>query len=321
MDLNVRTIIVLLAIGIAVLSVVGIGLYFLLPKRRHVDMQNLMGDRSRSAEVERTLGKNSGASMAAADAANFGDNGDLEQLTNKFRQSMKAPRLSIQERLFQAGLYTPADVADFRRFRIIAPLVATFVVGVPAALLASDPLIVILCFIIGGMLGAQLPFSWLDRRRKRQAEDILYYLPIVIEQVSVGVSSSLDVGPCLANIVNMADERDVHNPVTEIMRIALAYVRTGVSLQEALAEIGKRAGHVELKHAFMSLSQVAKHGGEVTKQLQELADSVSSQREAKVEEKIKKLELEATGPVALVFMGFILIFLVGFFIQIKKAFV
>ena len=118
----------------------------------------------------------------------------------------------------------------------------------------------------------------------------------------------------------MADERDSHNCVTELIRYAHHYVRSGVSLEDALVEVGKRAGHTEFKHAFMSLAQVARHGGEVTRQLQELADAVANQREAKIETKIKKLELEATMPVALVFLGFLIIFLSGFGIQLKNAF-
>ena len=51
----------------------------------------------------------------------------------------------------------------------------------------------------------------------------------------------------------------------------------------------------------------------------ELADSVNTQRETKVEALIKQLELKATGPVALVFLGFIIIILIGFGIQIKKG--
>ena len=89
------------------------------------------------------------------------------------------------------------------------------------------------------------------------------------------------------------------------------YIRSGVGLEEALVEIGNKSGHVELKHAFMALSQVAKHGGEISKQLMELADSVNTQRETKVEALIKQLELKATGPVALVFLGFIIIILIG----------
>jgi pilus assembly protein TadC len=107
--------------------------------------------------------------------------------------------------------------------------------------------------------------------------------------------------------------------VTELIRHAQFHVKSGVSLEDAMTEVGRLSGHTELKHAFMSLAQVAKHGGEITRQLQELADAVAMQRETKIEAKIKKLELEATGPVALVFCGFLIILLIGFGVQIQNA--
>ena len=148
----------------------------------------------------------------------------------------------------------------------------------------------------------------------------MYYLPLVIEQIAIGVSSSLDIGPCIQRVVTMADERDSHNAVTELIRVCQYYVRSGISLEDALNEVAKLSGHTELKHCFMSLAQVTKHGGEITRQLQELADAVSSQRETRIEGKIKQLELVATGPVALVFMAYLMILIVGFGIQVLKAF-
>jgi len=174
--------------------------------------------------------------------------------------------------------------------------------------------------VLGVLLGLQAPTSVLDRKTKARSEEIMFFLPLVIEQIAIGVSSSLDVGPCLQKVVQMADERDTHNVVTELIRLAQFYVKSGASLEEAMTEVGRLSGHTELKHAFMSLSQVAKHGGEITRQLQELADAVSMQRETRIEERIKKLELEATGPVALVFVGFMVILLVGFGLQIQGAF-
>jgi pilus assembly protein TadC len=64
---------------------------------------------------------------------------------------------------------------------------------------------------------------------------------------------------------------------------------------------------------------VARYGGEISKQLQDLSESVSSERETRIEEKIKKLELAATAPVALVFAGFLVILLVGFGRTLMKA--
>ncbi|MCB0320021.1 MAG: type II secretion system F family protein, partial [Bdellovibrionales bacterium] len=174
--------------------------------------------------------------------------------------------------------------------------------------------------ILGLLVGLQVPYSILDRRIKQRHEDILFFLPLVIEQIAIGVSSSLDIGPCIARVVQMADERDSHNVVTELLRFAQYHVKSGVSLDEALTEVGIRTGHTELKHTFMSLAQVVRHGGEISRQLQELADAVGNQRETKIEAKIKTLELQATGPVALVFFGFLIILLIGFGIQIRDAF-
>jgi len=183
----------------------------------------------------------------------------------------------------------------------------------------GDPLNLILYGALGGLLGAYIPFKRLEKWKKLRQQEIMFYLPLVIEQVSIGVSSSLDIGPCLARVVQMADERDTHNPVTELLRFAQAYIKSGVSLQDALNEVGRQSGSHEVKHAFKALAQVARYGGEISKQLQDLSEAVSSERETKIEETIKRLELAATGPVALVFMGFLVILLTGFGMTLLKA--
>jgi Flp pilus assembly protein TadB len=203
--------------------------------------------------------------------------------------------------------------------RILLPVACT-AVGTFLALIYLDGHWQLLTIVLSVLAGIQLPYTLLERWVKQRDEEILYYLPLVIEQIAIGVSSSLDVGPCLAHVVMMADERDSHNPVTLLIKISQNYMKSGVSFEMAMTEVGKLAGHTELKHAFMSLAQVAKHGGEITRQLQELADAVAGQRETRIEAKIKRLELEATGPVALVFLGFIGIVLIGFGLQLGKVF-
>jgi pilus assembly protein TadC len=90
-------------------------------------------------------------------------------------------------------------------------------------------------------------------------------------------------------------------------------------LQDALNEVGRQSGNNEVKHSFKALAQVARYGGEISKQLQDLSESVSAERETKVDEKIKKLELVATVPVTLVFAGFLVILLLGFGMSLLKA--
>jgi len=227
--------------------------------------------------------------------------------------------ISLEQKLFRAGMFGQKERADFQRLRVLAPLVIAPVFGIFFAIFGG-PLLGLMGAILGLGIGYQLPVSWVDRKIKSRGEEIMFYLPLVIEQISIGVSSSLDVGPCLQRVVQMADERDTHNVVTELLKYAQNYIKSGVPFEEAMVETGKASGHTELKHAFMYLAQVAKHGGEITRQLQELAESVGAQRQAYVEGKIKQLELVATGPVTLVFFGFMIILMVGFGIKLGTAF-
>jgi Flp pilus assembly protein TadB len=218
---------------------------------------------------------------------------------------------SLEERMFQAGLFSEDQRRDFRRLQVAMPTALGLLAGICGSM-SADPLDIILYAVVGGMLGLYVPLKRLDSWIKNRQEEITFYLPLVIEQISIGVSSSLDIGPCLARVVQMADERDSHNPVTQLLKFAQAYIKSGVSLQDALNDVGRQSGSNEVKHSFKALAQVARYGGEISKQLQDLSEAVSSERETKIEEKIKKLELAATGPVALVFGGFLVILLVGF---------
>ena len=245
------------------------------------------------------------------------ESGDqLERFQSVVRQQQKKKgSLTTEEKMFQAGIFSEGQKNDFKRLQVLMPIIGVFVFALIGRALGGLES-VFLCAVIGIILGFYLPIKILDRRVKARLDDILFYLPLVIEQVSIGVSSSLDIGPCIMRIVQMADERDTHNAVTELLRYAQFHIKSGAGLEEALNEVGRMSGSHDLKHTFMALSQVAKFGGEISKQLQDMADSVASQRESQIDERIKKLELDATGPVALVFFGFLVILLIGFGLQI-----
>jgi Flp pilus assembly protein TadB len=240
-----------------------------------------------------------------------------ELLTKKKKSKSKEP--SVEELLFMAGRLSPAERERFHRRRKLAPIGFGFV-GLLAGLMDGSLQTILLLGLVGMLLGFWLPMKVLRGWVKQQHEDLSYYLPLLIEQISIGVSSSLDIGPCLAQLVQMADERDSHNPTTDLIKYALYYVKSGVNLEQALAEIGRASGQTEFKQALLALSQVTKFGGEVSRQLQELADSVAAQREAKIEGEIRKLELKATGPVSMVFLSYVMLLGLGIAAQIMAGF-
>lgn len=308
--MNNWTLIPLFSIVLAVAAYYGVRYLKALEQRDN--LRALMGQRySDDNEIEGSR------SEEFSDESRSAEDEILSRLAAK-KSGDKKKSLTLDERMFQAGLFSEEQRRDFRRLQIVMPS-ALGLLGTGYGSLSGDPTNAILYGAVGGMLGAYIPLKRLDKWIKLRQEDITFYLPLVIEQISIGVSSSLDIGPCLARVVQMADERDSHNPVTELLRFAQAYIKSGVSLQDALNEVGRQSGSNEVKHSFKALAQVARYGGEISKQLQDLSESVSAERETKVEEKIKKLELAATAPVALVFAGFLFILLVGFGRTLLKA--
>lgn len=302
----------IVALAAAVLSGLLLALYFMFAPKRSANLRSMMGS----------------SGLAAGTAGGYGEgrargeitDEDLERIKDAARKKSKAkPKATLQEKFFHAGMFSLQDRQRFSQLRIIVPCITTPLLILMASF-AGKPILLLLGAVFGFLIGLQIPFSILDRRIKARSEDILFFLPLVVEQIVIGVSSGLDAGPCIQRVVQMADERDSHNPVTELLKHTQTYVKSGVSMGDALVEVGRLSGHTELKHTFMSLSQVSKHGGEITRQLQELADSVAAQRETKIEAKIRKLELEATGPVGLVFLGFMLILMAGIGANVMQAF-
>lgn len=289
----------------------GAGLYYYLFMGEQVNMRSLMG----GADLEGMGNPGETRSRLANDPTGE----EYSKFQDETRKRMKRKKVdpTVEELMFRAGLFTSKEKKDFARLRMLMPFIMT-PAGFLFIFLGFEMMVAwtILLFV----LSLQYPISMLNKKITRRDEDILYYLPLVIEQIAIGVSSSLDIGPCLQRVVSMADERDTHNVVTELIRHVQYYVKSGVSLEDALNEVGKLSGHNELKHAFMSMAQVAKHGGEISKQLQELADAVANQRESIIEALIKTLELKATGPLALTFFGYLITIVVGVGIQAAKAF-
>ncbi len=232
----------------------------------------------------------------------------------------KAKEDDIGAKLFRAGFFTADDRRWFLRFRVIALLLCGIVIpGFFLGFMKSN-FFAVIGLVLGVLIGFTLPLSWLERQIRKREDEVLYYLPLVIEQVSIGVSSALDVGPCITQIISMAEERDSHNPVTEMFVHVEKLMRSGLNLEDALTEVAEANGMTEVKHAFMFLAQCAKHGGEVSKQLQELADSVMVQRQVQIEGKITALPVKATGPLAMVFAGFFALLFAGLLVNLLSAF-
>ena len=306
---------------VLLIAIVLVGLGFL------VALFYLLFGSSNDAQVQSLLKASRAGELSAAKEIRskiqddqFGDEYEALKEQQRARTYQKKDKATEkQERYFHAGMFWEKEQKNFDRLRVLLPVAGSLVIGAFSFYLAGVDL-GLPGLLIGALGGLAAPGFILDHRIRQRHDDIMFYLPLAIEQISIGVSSSLDIGPCVQRVVMMADERDTHNVVTELLRLVQQYVKSGISLEEALTEVGVRSGHTELKHTFLALGQVARHGGEVSKQLQELATAVASHRETDIEARIAKLELKATMPVGLAFCGFIIIAIASIGIQLLDAF-
>lgn len=275
------------------------------------------------SEIRGLLASAASSSRRGTNALAERDDFDVEQikkLSGSASAGKRKHKEDLETKLFKAGFFTNADKQAFKRIQIILPFISS--PAVPAALFligVKSPLLISVGVILGIFIGLVAPLSYLDRIWQRRQEETMYYLPLVIEQISIGVSSSLDIGPCIAQILQMARERDSHNPVTEMFAHAEKLIRSGLNLEDALREVSEANGINEVKHAFMFLAQCSRHGGEVSRQLQELADAVMMQRQVQVEGRITSLPVKATGPLIMVFAGFFALLLAGLLVRLKDA--
>jgi len=231
---------------------------------------------------------------------------ELKKLDQIASVKKNVTKPTFEELLVRAGVFSPEERLKYERIKLWGPLGGgLFGLIVVHSLVGFSGPLAILFPAVFTLAGVRANVIMLESRQKRLQQEILFYLPIVIEQMVIGVSSSLDIGPCIQKVVDMAFERDKSNPVVDLLDRVLTRVRAGHSLDESLTEIAERMQIADLKHVFGAIAQVSRHGGEVTKQLQELADAVTTQREVAVESLIKKLELKATGPVAIAFLAFL----------------
>ncbi len=244
---------------------------------------------------------------------------EIEDIQDKINLNSSTKKLdSIEVKLFKAGYLTKADRERFNRKKIISLIVAPFIFFVGFNFIGGITL-GFLGLLAGFIIGYLYPQAMLDKTIRKREDEYMYYLPLVIEQLSIGVSSSLDIGPCITYVVEMADERSSHNAVTELLSQVMKLIRAGMALDEALNDVGEIAGLNEVKNAFMFLGQCAKHGGEISKQLQELSDSVTLARQLMIETKITALPTKATGALALVFLGFFGMLLAGLIVRISEG--
>ena len=300
--MSVKFIIIFLVIGVMVVVSLAIYLILLSNKSAKNQMQGLLTN-----PVPRGMLKNQE---------------DIDRI-KKLTAVSKAvkPKEDLGVLLFKAGYYSAKDRANYQRKRLLCMLGAPPLMMMILGLTFDFQLVwLVVGLALGVVVGLTLPRSGLDKAIRLREEEVMYYLPLVIEEISISTSSGLEPSSCISQILQLVEQRKSYNAVTDMLNHVVRLVRSGMNLENALIEVGEASGKHDVKHAFMFLAQSIRHGGEMSKQLQDLADAVATTKQTQTEAKIAALPVKATFPLFLVFAGFFLMLMVSIFTRVMTVF-
>jgi len=158
--------------------------------------------------------------------------------------------------------------------------------------------------LLGGVAGELYSRGRENRNAEKIGRQLEADLPMVMEQVVMGVSSGLDIIPAVSEA-----SRQGSDGVSKVFRRVVSLAEGGLPVEEAFRVVSDESDSAPLKHALIHLSLAYKQGGEVIRPLRELSDATQSHYQDRVEEEISKLPVKGILPLITIFAGLLICFL------------
>ncbi len=220
----------------------------------------------------------------------------LKELDEPNRRS---DRVSLQERIEQAGLTMPA-----KTFMMVSAglggfaLLATFlVVGEPIA-----------AVLVAAIVGLGLPNWVLSFLRNRRIKRFIDEFPNAIDIIVRGIKSGLPVGDCLRIIASEARE-----PLKSEFRAIIEAQSLGLSVTDAVGRLAKRMPIQEANFFVIVVQIQQKAGGNLSEALGNLSRVLRERKKMKA--KVSAMSMEAKASAVIIGS---LPFIVAFMVQIAS---
>ena len=243
----------------------------------------------------------------------------LSKIARSLLPAGEAERLRLQNRLMQAGVYSPTAASTYSAARlgilVGAPLIglvagAFGVVEFRAALMGG------LC--LGG-LSWLLPSRWLGWMKSRRQLKLRNALPDFLDLISTCLQSGLSFEAALQRV---SDElRTAHPLLAGEMSAVQREIEFGKSPEQALRDFADRSDLDALRTLSTFVEQARRFGSSMAETLQMHADMLRIQREQRAEERAQKAAVKILFPTLLFIFPPILVVLAGpAVIQLQEKF-
>jgi tight adherence protein C len=206
---------------------------------------------------------------------------------------------AIREQLIAAGMYdtSPRTVLGYRYLLVV---VLPILVGVATGLKSKTDFLMLAIAVFAGWA---MPLTWVQRKARKRIDTIDRTLPDLIDLMCVMIEAGLSFQAAM----RLASEQ-FGPPLSDELRLTLQEQTMGLTVDEALDHMSKRADTPALKAFVRAMSQGERMGISTGQIMRNLAHEMRHRRRSQAEERAQKTPVLILFP--LVFMIFPAMFII-----------
>ena len=230
------------------------------------------------------------------------------------RRVSRFSEAEIRMKLLAAGMYT-ATPRKLLGYQVIVAIFLAIAMLWLVPLAGGSGLMTIGLAAGAGVLGWMLPMYYVNRRKRLRFEAMDRQMPDMIDLLVVTIEAGLGI---LASMRVAAES--LADPLGQELRLTLQEQRMGLSVNEAIESLGRRADCPNMRIFVRSLTQGERLGVSIGTTMRNLALEMRKRRRAMVEEAAQKIPIKMLFPLAfLIFPAMFIVLLVPAFIRIFEV--
>jgi len=215
----------------------------------------------------------------------------------------------IQTLLVHANFRNPKAITVFYGLKVLSAMLLPIPFSLLLIMRGNLTLLPLLGLFLVGGIGYALPQFFLSKMARKRQDKIDRVLPDVIDLFVICMEAGLALQ---ATINRVAEEiRGVCHEFYMELQITAGEMRTGISRDTALKNLGKRTGVQSLQSLVTLMVQSEKLGTSLADSLRAHADFSRTQRTLRAEEMAAKLPVKIVIPLVLFILPAMFIVIVG----------
>jgi tight adherence protein C len=230
------------------------------------------------------------------------------------KRTSRSGEAKIRDELVSAGMYgtSPRKVLGYQLLVAIAFALATFWL-VPA--MGGSILVAIVLTAAVAVAGWFAPLYYINIKKRQRFTKIDRQMPDMIDLLVVTIEAGLGI---LASM-RVASET-MSDPLGQELRLTLQEQRMGLTVQQAIESLGRRADAPNVRIFVRSLTQGERLGVSIASTMRNLSVEMRKRRKAMAEERAQKMPIKMLFPlIFFIFPAMFIVLLVPMAINIVDA--